>query len=258
MRSLRRWQAVLIVVLGCISPGCSARRVQSGAPLAAAPAVDTGCCGPITPAGQQLLQVLLSLDVEHHWLENRRVYWETGNAKGPEHISSKPDTHCSAFAAAAGLRLGVYMLRPPEHSQNFLASAQGRWFPGEEARRKGWRQVMTSEDAQRLANQGELVVLNFINPVPGQHGHIAVVRPMVKSREALEAEGPETMQAGKTNFADGNAVRSFHSHAGAWPAQVTMWAHRTRLQDGLPALPAGTDSDSAEAMTQPAQQDGGR
>jgi hypothetical protein len=212
----------------------------------------------VTPAGQQLLQVLLGLDVEHHWLENRRVYWETGNPKGMVHISSKPDTHCSAFAAAAGRRLDVYMLRPPEHSQSFLASAQGRWFPSHEARRRGWVQVMTPQDAQRLANQGELVVLNYINPVPGQHGHIAIVRPMVKSAEALAAEGPETMQAGKTNFSDGNAVRSFRSHAGAWPSQVTMWAHRTRLQDGLPPLPADPDSDSTDTEPTPQTHGGPR
>jgi hypothetical protein len=149
------------------------------------------------------------------------------------------------------------MLRPPEHSQSFLASAQGRWFPSKEAKRKGWRQVMTSEEAQRLANQGELVVLNYINPVPGQHGHIAIVRPMVKSAEALAAEGPETMQAGKTNFSDGNAARSFRSHVGAWPTQVTMWAHRTRLQDGLPALPVEPDSDATDKAAAP-EKDGGR
>jgi len=83
------------------------------------------------------------------------------------------------------------------------------------------------------------------------------VRPMVKSAEALAAEGPETMQAGKTNFSDGNAVRSFRSHVGAWPTQVTMWAHHTRLQDGLPALPVEPDSDSTDTETTQ-QKDGAR
>lgn len=253
MKILRRF-CVLILVAGFAVCAKIPAHAQTVAPQ---PSVEAGCCGAITPAGQELLRVLLSLDVEHHWLENRRVYWETGNPKGMEHISSKPDTHCSAFAAAAGRRLGVYMLRPPEHSQSFLASAQGRWFPSKEAKRKGWRQVMTSEEAQRLANQGELVVLNYINPVPGQHGHIAIVRPMVKSAEALAAEGPETMQAGKTNFSDGNAARSFRSHVGAWPTQVTMWAHRTRLQDGLPALPVEPDSDATDKAAAP-EKDGGR
>jgi len=194
------------------------------------------------------------MDVEHRWLEDRKVEWETGEAKGPMHITGKPDTHCSAFAAAAGHRLGVYMLRPPEHPQLYLASAQGRWFESEAARKKGWVQVMSSREAQRLANGGELVILNFINPVPGEHGHIVIVRPAVKTDAALAEDGPETMQAGKTNFADGTAKRSFHSHPGAWPTQVTMWAHHTRLQGTFPDVEPEPDKPMPALVPPPAPQ----
>jgi len=192
-------------------------------------APEGGCCGPVTPAGQSLVRMLDAMDVNHRWLPDRHVHWESGRAEGGIITDGKPHTHCSAFAAAAGERLGIYMLRPPEHSQLFLASAQGEWFTTKKAAARGWVKVSSPQEAQTRANRGELVVLDYINPVPGKHGHIAIVRPMAKSAEALAAEGPETMQAGQTNFSDGNAVRSFHSHPGAWPTQVLMYAHPTKL-----------------------------
>jgi hypothetical protein len=107
---------------------------------------------------------------------------------------------------------------------------------------------MTPRDAQWLANEGELVVLDYINPVPGEHGHIVIVRPAVKTDAALAAEGPQTMQAGKINTSDGNAVWSFRTHEGAWPSQVTMWTHKTRLQGSSPDL---EEPDPAEELQKP-------
>jgi hypothetical protein len=179
----------------------------------------TSCCGPITPAGQHLLQVLDSMDVEHLWIASHKVEWRTGFPR-----SGKGGTHCSAFAAAVGERLGIYMLRPPEHEQLYLASAQGRWFEGEHAARDGWKPVTSAQDAQSLANQGNLVVIVFTNPDPHEHGHIAIVRPAIKSSEALAAEGPQTIQAGLHNFANGNALQSFSVHK-AWPDNVHMYTH---------------------------------
>lgn len=193
------------------------------------PLTKSSCCGQVTPAGQELLRVLTAMDVEHRWLADRHVHWESGRASGGIITDGKPHTHCSAFAAAAGERLGIYMLRPPEHSQLFLATAQGEWFTTDKAARRGWERVNSAEEAQARANRGELVVLDWRNPDPKHHGHIAIVRPAVKTEEALAAEGPETMQAGQTNFSDGNAVRSFHSHPGAWPNEVLIFAHATRM-----------------------------
>ena len=185
---------------------------------------DQPCCGPITPAGLHLTRVLDSMDVEHLWLSEHKVEWRTGARR-----SGHGGTHCSAFAAAVAERLGIYMLRPPEHEQLYLASAQGRWFLGEHAHHDGWRPVATAQDAQSLANLGQLVVLVYTNPDPHEHGHIAIVRPALKSAKALVAEGPETIQAGLHNFADGNALRSFASHK-AWPGDVEMFSHTTSLQ----------------------------
>ncbi len=198
---------------------------------------DTGCCGPITPGGQHLLQVLLSMDVEHLWQAKTKVHWRSGLPR-----PGRGHTHCSAFAAAAADRLNIYLLRPPAHSSELLASAQGRWLGSESGYRDGWRPVYTPADAQTLANQGELVVLDFINNNDHLPGHIAIVRPAVKSASALAKDGPETIQAGAHNFNDGTAVQSFAKHKGAWPNEIRMYAHT--IDFTAPPPPPTKDHDS--------------
>lgn len=191
------------------------------------PVPPAGCCGPITDGGLQLTKLLDSMDVEHHWVAGIKVEWKNGEPLGAG--DERGHTHCSAFAAAVGERLGVYMLRPPQHKQSFLASAQGRWFASSEGRKEGWTQITTFEEAQRRANEGYLVVLDYINPNPKKPGHIAIVRPSLKSETTLREEGPETTQAGAHNFTDGNARYSFIKHEGAWPTQVLAFWHETKF-----------------------------
>src|SRR4051812_46582536 len=85
------------------------------------------CFGPITPQGRQLEPFLGSSGVDHLWLAGWPVAWRTGEEDravpgGPE---AKP--HCSAFVAARAERVGIYVLRPPQHRQSLLANAQMRW-----------------------------------------------------------------------------------------------------------------------------------
>jgi hypothetical protein len=197
-------------------------------PAASAP-VDTGCCGPVTPAGLQLQRYLDSLDVDHLWEQHTFVDWRSGEPV-PSKGRHEPPTHCSAFAAAAADRLGIYLLHPPEHSQEQLAAAQERWMGSEAGRAQGWFAVSSPAQAQMLANVGDLVVLVYGR----EHGsgHIAIVRPAVKSRKQLDAEGPETTQAGGHNFSDGTAKYSFVFHPGAWPNEVKIFAHATKFSDG--------------------------
>ena len=75
----------------------------------------------ITPAGEMLARVLDSMDVERHWLADQTIHWRTGT---PDRRGHQSATHCSAFVAAACDRMGVYILRPPDHSQTLLASAE--------------------------------------------------------------------------------------------------------------------------------------
>jgi len=91
---------------------------------------ESPCCGPISPDSRQLLAFLDSLQVEQHWPAGWHVNWRTGE---PVHQTEKPTSYCSAFAAAAAHRLGIYLLRPPEHPQVLLANAQFDWLQSQGA-----------------------------------------------------------------------------------------------------------------------------
>ena len=185
------------------------------------------CCGPVTPAGQHLSQVLDASDVEHLWLAREHVNWETGvrdretDAASNGHVA----THCSAFVAAMGERLGVYMLRPPEHGLVLLANAQNEWLGTGDAQAQGWRRVADARSAQSLANQGKLVVISYASPDPHRPGHIVIVRPSEKSEADLASEGPDIIQAGVINYSKWAAASAFVHHRGAWPDGIRYFAH---------------------------------
>jgi hypothetical protein len=184
------------------------------------------CCGPITPAGVRLASTLDGMNVESLWLAHEHVNWETGEPdRGADYEGPGNHTHCSAFAAAAAKRLGVYLLRPPEHGQALLANAQADWLASQAAAKAGWRSVSTMQHAQRLANEGGLVLVLYPNPDKHVPGHIAIVRPSEKSPKALDENGPEIIQAGEHNHARTNVRTGFENHPGAWPRGVLYFTH---------------------------------
>lgn len=161
--------------------------------------------------GLQLSARYDAMDVEHHWLAGVHVAWLTGC---PD--TGRPaKTHCSAFAAAACERLGIYLLRPPAHSQMGLANAQAAWLRGD-GRRKGWTRVEDPFLAQQQANRGQVVVAVLESPDPGHPGHIALVRPSPKSDGAIRTEGPQIIQAGQDNLNSASLREGFRHHRGAW------------------------------------------
>lgn len=174
--------------------------------------------------GAQLALRYDAMDVEHHWLPGRHVDWSTGD---PDN-GRTGKTHCSAFAAAACERLGIYLLRPPEHGQKGLANAQFHWLR-DKGPAHGWVSAGSPLEAQRLANDGWAVLCVFLNPDPRKPGHIALVRPSDKSEADLQREGPQIIQAGGTNYASTSVQRGFRQHPGAWVDarrfQVRFYAH---------------------------------
>lgn len=180
------------------------------------------CCGLISARGRRVLEVLDRADVEHLWLPHEHVNWETGQPESSAHVYS---SHCSAFAAAISKRLDVYMLRPPEHSPVLLASAQTAWFGRDEGKRAGWHQLDTTSQAQTLSNAGELVVASYESPEPRKPGHIAIVRPSLKTAGALADDGPEITQAGGENYADSNVRTGFKHHTDATLNGVRYFGH---------------------------------
>jgi hypothetical protein len=93
--------------------------------------------------------------------------------------------------------------------------------------------VGSSLDAQRLANQGELVVAAFKNGNPACSGHIAVVRPAAVDPGRIEQVGPQVTQAGFKNYRSVALATGFVCHPGAWCAgdhgAVKFYAHAVPL-----------------------------
>ena len=190
----------------------------------------------VTPAGEWLAAVLDRLDVEHHWLRSHdHVAWRTGQQLLEEHGRrltplARDETHCSAFAAAAADSLGIYLLRPPEHSHVLLANAQYDWLASDAAREAGWSAEPSAVEAQQCANGGELVVAVFKNPRSILAGHIAIVRPSATTAERIAKSGPQITQAGFTNYRSIDLASGFDHHPGAWlpgdRGEVKFYAHK--------------------------------
>ena len=181
----------------------------------------------ITDEGKHLASVLDSMHVEEHWIAGAIVDWRTGDPSGQaiKATDTGKHTHCSQFAASACEKLGIYILRPPEHGAVLLANAQYEWLP-KEGKDKGWTPVVDGVAAQDLANRGHVVVAVYQNHDPKKSGHIAIVRPGKKTPEQIAAEGPDVIQAGGTNFNTTNLQRGFANHPQAFPnGEIRFYAH---------------------------------
>lgn len=191
-----------------------------------APAHAQPCCGPITANGEKLLAQLNASGVDHLWLPLKHIHWETGELDTNPH-GRTAITHCSAFVAAFSKRLGVYILRPPDHSLILLANAQMRWLASDGAG-SGWRQLPDAAAAQRSANQGNLVVAAYENRDAHLPGHIAFVRPGSIDAARLASQGPDVTQAGGTNAISIPLAKGFNHHPGAWPNGIRYFEHGIR------------------------------
>jgi hypothetical protein len=117
------------------------------------------------------------------------------------------------------------MLRPPDHGQILLANAQAEWFHTQRGREAGWRTVEGAQQAQTLANQGNLVVIVYESPDPHRPGHIAIVRPAERPQRLLDENGPSIIQAGQKNYPRTSAKVGFQAHPDAWPGGVRYYMH---------------------------------
>jgi hypothetical protein len=185
----------------------------------------------VTPRGHWLAEQLDEMGVETKWIAGVHVNWETGLPDGIEETAEGRHTHCSAFVAAAAYRLGVYILRPPQHRQTLLANAQNEWL-AEEGRLHGWRQLRGPLEAQLAADRGEFVVASYHNHREDKPGHIAIVRPAEKSSETIAAEGPTVIQAGTVNSDSISLKAGFAGHPYAWnDDEIVYYTHEL----GVPA-----------------------
>jgi hypothetical protein len=194
------------------------------------------CCGPVTAQGRRLAAALDDSGVERLWQPHTHINWKTGEPDPARPGYAAHATHCSAFAASFADRLGIYLLRPPQHGQGLLANAQVDWLAGP-GQADHWQQV-DFRTAQALANRGWLVIATYANPDPHRPGHVAVIRPSLKSENLLLAHGPEETQVGGHNHLRTTIAHGFSSHPGAWlpggGGGIRFYAHQVHWS-GLPA-----------------------
>lgn len=230
LRSLLLYTAAFGIAAAPAAVAATAQATQAAPAAQTSPAAQTPCCGRITPNGYKLEALLDGMHVDQLWQPHIHIDWETGEPNRPaDYTGPGRSSHCSAFAAAVGERLHIYMLRPPDHPQIFLASAQAQWFHSEEGKKDAWR-PLTGPDrerqAQELANHGDLVVIVYESPDPHKPGHIVIVRPSEKSAAELQVQGPQITQAGAENYDNFIAAKAFKYHPGAWPNGVRYYWHQ--------------------------------
>jgi glutamine amidotransferase-like uncharacterized protein len=178
---------------------------------------------------EELWKRLEAMEVDKLWLPGAIVDWKTGLPTGQAIKDAKSKhTHCSQFVAAATERLGVYVLRPPEHGVVLLANAQFDWLPSAAGMKAGWVVLKDAVAAQAAANDGRLVLASLKNPDPAKSGHIAIVRPGTKDAELLAKEGPDVMQAGGTNAIRTTMRKGFGNHKQEYD-QIAFYAHAVEL-----------------------------
>ncbi len=180
----------------------------------------------MTPAARRLFDVIDALNVEQNWPAGKHVNWETGIPDGGREFGHAKHTHCSVFVAAAAKRLGIYILRPPNHGQILLANAQYDWLASE-GLKQGWQPLANGMEAQSFADQGDFVVAVYKNHHENSPGHIAIVRPGDESLAEIKADGPQVTQAGLHNYHSTSLKQGFAGHPHAFKNdEIKFYAHR--------------------------------
>jgi hypothetical protein len=181
---------------------------------------------------EELWKRLEAMEVDKLWLPGAIVDWKTGLPTGQAIKDAKnKHTHCSQFVAAATERMGVYILRPPEHGVVLLANAQFNWLASDAGKKAGWVRLVDGAAAQAAANDGRLVLASLKNPDPTKSGHIAIVRPGNKDADLLAKDGPDIMQAGGTNALRTTLRKGFGNHKQEYD-QIAFYAHAVDLPAG--------------------------
>ena len=178
---------------------------------------------PISESGQKLIQLLDASGVESLWTKGYHVNWQTGESLKPYTSNLNKHTHCSAFAPAFAQKVGIHLLNPTDKAgeKGSLADYQYDWLKSEEGAKEGWRPF----EAENEANKGNLVLVVYKSDDYAHPGHIAVVRPAVKTRKKIEKEGTQVTQAGGTNAYNITLRDGFSHHPLAWPDGVIFYEH---------------------------------
>lgn len=209
------------------SPGdytltASASGIGDGLASGTSDPFEVGITNTIDANGLALAAFLDSLQVERYWANGVSVNWLTGAAGGSgPNMTQGTASHCSAFAPAVAYLRGVYLLRQPDASDLNLANRQADWLRTNTA--SGWFAVASPVTAQHMVNTGALVVASCKED--SGSGHIAVLRPSIRSDADVLTLGPQECQSGINNYNDTNVVAGFGQHPGAFPGRILFYAH---------------------------------
>ena len=170
--------------------------------------------------------------------------WTTGQQDRADGVAPETASHCSAFVAAVALALDLYVLRPPNASQELLTNKQYDWLNGKQyppaptAQASNWQALGLSGGAGVLAqavsraNAGQLVLAAFASADRHKPGHICIVRPQDWSEDS--GSPPLVMSAGTKNYCKIDMKIAFEQHAGAWPSAVALFACKSGLEEDSP------------------------
>ncbi len=198
--------------------------IGNGLTAGTSDAFEVGITNRINVDGRALASFLDSLQVERYWANGVSVNWLTGVAGGSgANMTQGTASHCSVFAPAVAYLRGVYLLRPPEASDLNLANRQADWLRTNTA--SGWSSIASAVTAQHMVNTGALVVAACKED--SGSGHIAVLRPSIRSDADVLAFGPQECQSGIHNYNDTNVLTGFDQHPGAYPERIRYYVHAT-------------------------------
>ena len=208
MRILKHKMIYIITILYCVLMSNMLSNLANA---------EESCCGDITSDGVKYALFLNGLHVDTLWLNGKHINWFTGESDMPN-ATKNIKSHCSSFVASVAKRLNISLLNPDQRKegQQLLANAQDKWFEEKGTPQFGWVKLDSAENAQTLANEGQLVVAVVSGANAHKAGHIAIIRPSTKSMNDLLRDGPEIIQAGEENYIETNLATGFKHHPGAW------------------------------------------
>ena len=146
---------------------------------------------------------LYAIIAEHHFRGFARYARRDVTGDG------QPETFCNLFAQDVAEAMSVLLPR------NTRANQIIAWLEEQAAEPSitGWEHV-DEHTAQAMADQGQLVLVGWVNPTGGP-GHIAVVVPSLAGHQFGTPESDDVFiaQAGTTNFTRGLLESGFGSRA---------------------------------------------
>lgn len=122
----------------------------------------------------------------------------------PRYARDGSKTRCNLFVADVTAALGcpvplLWLVGDKWTEQN--ANALHAWLKGP-ATNHGWERS-DAHTAQRMADEGQVAIASWANPIPAEPGHLALLKP------SFGQPGVWTAQAGAVNFTHDHIQRGF-------------------------------------------------